>query len=120
MGICGLALGDVDGDDKIETVILSKQKVLILRNENGHFTKIKEISGRKNQKFVSVDVENIKKDGQVEKLDGSLKKQKEEDKLMSSVIEDDGAKEDGKVMNEAVNKGVSFSPDVMFDKLSRN
>ena len=66
MGICGLALGDVDGDDKIETVILSKQKVLILRNENGHFTKIKEISGRKNQKFVSVDVADIKKDGREE------------------------------------------------------
>jgi len=66
MKISSLALGDVDGDGKIETVTISNQKILILRNENGHFTKIKEISGRKNQKFVSVDVADIKKDGKAE------------------------------------------------------
>ncbi|MCP4366716.1 MAG: VCBS repeat-containing protein, partial [Deltaproteobacteria bacterium] len=66
MRIRGLALGDVDGDDKIETVTISNQKVLILRSEDGHFTKIKEISGRRNQKFISVDVADIKKDGRDE------------------------------------------------------
>jgi len=66
MKISSLALGDVDGDGKIETVTISKQKILILRNENGRFTKIKEISGRNNQKFITVDVADIKKDGVAE------------------------------------------------------
>ena len=66
MRISSLALGDVDGDGKIETVTISNQKVLILRNEKGLFTKIKEISGRNNQRFVSVDVADIKKDGVAE------------------------------------------------------
>lgn len=66
MKICSLALGDVDGDGKIETVTISNQKVLILRNEKGHFTRIKEISGRNNQRFLSVDVADIKKDGRAE------------------------------------------------------
>jgi len=66
MKINSLALGDVDGDGKIETVTISNQKVLILRNENGRFTKIKEISGKNNQRFVTVDVADIKKDGVAE------------------------------------------------------
>jgi len=66
MKICSIALGDVDGDGKVETVTISNQKVLILRNENGRFTKIKEISGRNNQKFIAVDVADIKKDGRAE------------------------------------------------------
>ena len=66
MKISSIALGDVDGDGNIETVTISSHKVLILRNENGHFTKIKEISGRNNQRFVAVDVADIKKDGRAE------------------------------------------------------
>ncbi len=66
MKISSLAIGDVDGDGKIETVTISNQKVLILRNEGGYFTKIKEISGRNNQKFISIDVADIKEDGRAE------------------------------------------------------
>jgi Mg-chelatase subunit ChlD len=52
---------------------------------------------------------------------GSLKKNPNEDqKLMHSVVEDDGAKEDGKLLNESINKGVNFSPDVMFDQMTGN
>ena len=79
MKIYSLALGDVDGDGKIETVTLSNRKVLILRNENGHFSKIKETFAKNYQKFVSVDVADIKKDGVCEifvtcvnTIDGSL------------------------------------------------
>jgi TolB-like protein len=66
MKISSIALGDVDGDGKIETVTISNKKVLILRNEKGHFTRIKEISGRNNQRFVAVDVADIKEDGRAE------------------------------------------------------
>ena len=66
MKISSLAIGDVDGDGKIETVTISNQKVLILRNEGGYFTKIKEISGRNNQRFISIDVADIKEDGRAE------------------------------------------------------
>ena len=64
--ISSITLGDVDGDGKIETVIISDRKVLILRNEDSYYRRIKEISGRKHQKFVSVDVADIKKDGRAE------------------------------------------------------
>ncbi|MFP4112138.1 MAG: vWA domain-containing protein [Candidatus Woesearchaeota archaeon] len=60
-----------------------------------------------------------KEKGEIDKKKGSLKKT-EEEKLMHSVMEDDGQKKKGKALNEAVNKGVSFSPDVIFDKLTKD
>ncbi len=62
----GLALGDVDGDGRTETVLITKQKIFIYRFESKRFYKIKEISGERQQRFVAVDVADIKKDGRAE------------------------------------------------------
>ena len=64
--IKGLALGDVDGDGKTETVMITNQEVHIYRSENGRFVKIKEITGKKYYKYLSVDVADINKDGNAE------------------------------------------------------
>ena len=64
--INGLAIGDVDGDGKNETVFISPHKVFIYRNDNGHFAKIKEIEGKKYLRFLNVDVADIKPNGRAE------------------------------------------------------
>lgn len=61
MQIRGLALGDVDGDGKTETIMISSQSVHIYRSESGRFLKIKEIAGEKYHKYVAVDVADIQK-----------------------------------------------------------
>ncbi|MBC8198726.1 MAG: VCBS repeat-containing protein [Desulfobacterales bacterium] len=66
MQIKGLALGDVDGDGKTETIMITKQEVHIYRSENDRFTKIKEITGKKYYKYLAVDVADINKDGKAE------------------------------------------------------
>lgn len=62
----------------------------------------------------------LKKDHSVEEKKGSLKRNPEEDKLMHTVMDDDKAKAEGKLLNQAINKGVSFAPDMIFDKLVNN
>ncbi|MFH2218625.1 MAG: FG-GAP-like repeat-containing protein [Pseudomonadota bacterium] len=62
----GLAVGDVDGDGKNETVLISSQSILIYRFENGQFLKIKEIPGEKGLANIGVDVADIKQDGRAE------------------------------------------------------
>jgi TolB-like protein len=66
MQIKGLALGDVDGDGKIETIMIENQKVYIYRSENDRFIKIKEIEGEKYYKYLAVDVADINKNGNAE------------------------------------------------------
>ncbi len=66
MEIKGIALGDVDGDGKIETVAISSNRILVYRSDRGRFFKIKEISGKRNQRFIAVDVADIKRNGSAE------------------------------------------------------
>jgi len=66
MQIKGMALGDVDGDDKTETVLISANTLHIYRSENGQFVKIKEIKGEKYYKYFAVDVADINKNGMAE------------------------------------------------------
>ncbi len=55
---------------------------------------------------------------EVEKLDGSLERSKEkEEKLAKTVIEDDGAEADGKLLNEAIDRGISFNSEIMFNNI---
>jgi TolB-like protein len=61
--IQGLALGDVDGDGATETVIISTQKIMILRIQEGRLLNLKEIAGEKQQRFFWVDVADIKANG---------------------------------------------------------
>ncbi len=66
MQVKGLALGDVDGDGKTETVIMLSQKIIVYRFEKNRFLKIKEIVGEKRHHFISVDVADIKRDDKAE------------------------------------------------------
>jgi len=62
----GIALADIDGDGKTETILISSRKVLIYRAEAGRFIKLGEYSGRSHQDFIGVDAADIKKDGRAE------------------------------------------------------
>lgn len=64
--IQGLALGDVDGDGAIETVIISSQKIIVLRIQGRRFLRLKEIAGSAQQRFIWVDVADIKQNGRAE------------------------------------------------------
>lgn len=70
------------------------------------------IQGERDQK-ISVDEE-------IQKADGSLKTQTEEDKMMKTVIDDDEAQAEGKVLNEATDRGISFNADIMFNNMTKN
>lgn len=61
---------------------------------------------------------NIKEN--IEELSGLMQKQKEEDKLMNSVIQGELTKE-GKIIRDAINNGMfSFNPDIMFQNITQN
>jgi Mg-chelatase subunit ChlD len=61
---------------------------------------------------------DINKEKQIEEASGFMKKNSEEDKLMHSVIEDDKQQAQGKMLNDAINKAVSLSPDMLFEKMT--
>ena len=65
------------------------------------------------------NLSNVEK---LEELEGSLKRQTEEDKLMHSVIEGDkDALEEGKMLQDSFNRGVgAFVPDLMFEQFVDN
>ena len=88
--IRGLALGDVDGDGKTETIMISSQGVHIYRSESGRFIKIKEIAGEKYHKYVAVDVADIQKNGIAEIFVTCLNTTRKI--LQSFVLEWDGSK----------------------------
>ena len=58
----------------------------------------------------------------IEEIEGSLSTQLQEDKLMHSVLEGDKKTvEDGKLIQDAVNRGLgAFTPDLMFKNLVQN
>src|SRR5210317_124497 len=57
-----------------------------------------------------------------EELEGSMESNPEqEDKLMRSVIEDDGMIQDGHLIDEATNQSLgAFVPEMMFSKITQN
>ena len=56
----------------------------------------------------------------IEEKEGKLSKQKEEDKLMRSVLEGEKT-EDGKLLRDAINNNLfSFNPDLMFENIVKN
>lgn len=69
----------------------------------------------------SIDVE-IKDVSKIEEVSGKLAVNTEEDKLMHSVLENDKKTiDDGKLLKEAINEGLSiFTPDLMFEQLVKN
>lgn len=61
--INGLALGDVDGDGKIETVIATPHEIHIYRSENNRFFKVKEIVKDRYKYFIGLDIADINNNG---------------------------------------------------------
>ncbi|MBI4765232.1 MAG: VCBS repeat-containing protein [Deltaproteobacteria bacterium] len=54
-----MAFGDLEGDGKIETVLISKKRIYIYRFTQERFQLIKEIAGGRSDNFISVDVADI-------------------------------------------------------------
>ena len=86
--IKGLALGDVDGDGKTEVVFISDRRIYVHRFENRRFLKIKEVAGKRHQRFIGVDVADINGNGCAEIFVTSLKGAGQ--RLDSFVLEWDG------------------------------
>ncbi|MBN2033343.1 MAG: VCBS repeat-containing protein [Deltaproteobacteria bacterium] len=64
--IKGIAIGDLDGDDKKEVVFITDRDLYVYRFEGQRFLKIKEISGKRHQRFIGVDVADINENGLAE------------------------------------------------------
>jgi TolB-like protein len=61
--INGVALGDVDGDGKIETVVITPDSVIIFRYEGGTFGRVAEIKENFNKSMIAVDCADINQNG---------------------------------------------------------
>jgi len=64
--IKGMAVGDVDGDGRNETVFISGNDVFVYRYSDGRFAKIEEIQGNSYDSFIGVDVADINNNGKSE------------------------------------------------------
>jgi TolB-like protein len=58
-----MAFGDLEGDGKIEAVLISKKQIYIYRYNQDKFQLIKEISGSRLDNLISVDVADIQGTG---------------------------------------------------------
>ena len=97
--INGIALGDVDGDGKIETVVITPNEVQIYRFENNRLVKIKDkLSESRYENFIGVDVADINGNGYAEIFVTSLNDLKTN--LNSFVLEYDG-QNFKKIVNES-------------------
>ncbi|MCU0562050.1 MAG: FG-GAP-like repeat-containing protein [Desulfobacterales bacterium] len=59
----GIALGDVDGDGKIETLILTPEKILLFRYDQQRFHQVTEIADFSGKYCVGIDVADINGNG---------------------------------------------------------
>jgi len=86
--IKGMALGDVDGDNRTEVVFISEDHIYVQRFENASLRKIWEKDGKRYQNFLAVDVADINRNGRAEifvtNVEGSGQR------LASFVLEWDG------------------------------
>ncbi|MDQ1330207.1 MAG: hypothetical protein QG578_470 [Thermodesulfobacteriota bacterium] len=55
----GLAIGDIDGDGKMETVFADDHNIFIYRQTAGKFEKIKEIAGKTYEFYRGIDIADI-------------------------------------------------------------
>lgn len=86
--INGIALGDVDRDGKVETVIITPDSVNIYRFENNRLSEIMKIDEDKYKIFIGVDVADINNNGYPEIFITSLNLQR--NVINSIVFEYDG------------------------------
>lgn len=64
--ITGMAIGDVDGDGNLETVITTHHRVYVYRSKNNRFLKIAETANERYKNFIGVDVADINGNGYAE------------------------------------------------------
>ena len=86
--INGVAIGDVDGDGKNETVIIAPHAVIIYRSESGRFGKIAEIRESNSKNLTGVDIADMNNNGYAEIFITSFNAKKT--MLNSYVLEFDG------------------------------
>lgn len=86
--INGIALGDVDRDGKVETVIITPDSVHIYRFENNRLSEIMKIDEDKYKIFIGVDIADINNNGYPEIFITSLNPQR--NVINSIVFEYDG------------------------------
>ncbi len=84
----GLALGDVDNDGLIETVIITPDDVICYRGQNRKFFKAHQLPKADDNVFIGVDVADINDNGTPEIFVTSLNRQR--NVLVSRVYEWDG------------------------------
>jgi TolB-like protein len=86
----GLALGDVDKDGKVETVVAGARSIRIYRYENRRLIKLEEINESKYLYFIGVDIADINQNGYPEIFVTSLNSGK--NSVSSFVLEYNGRK----------------------------
>jgi len=86
--INGIALGDVDGDQKTEVVFISDRRVFVHRLQDQRLVKLWEKSGKRGYRYISVDVADVNNNGLAEIFVTSVKNPG--DRLGSFVLEWDG------------------------------
>ena len=86
--INGVSVGDVDGDQLVETVIIQPHEVIVFRSENNKFFKVAELAKSKTSYYIGVDVADINGNGIAEIFVTSLNNLKND--VSSLVIEYDG------------------------------
>jgi TolB-like protein len=62
----GLAVGDVDRDGKMETVVITPHSLLIFRSDQGRFVKVQEIAESRKIEYIGVDIADINGNGYAE------------------------------------------------------
>ena len=86
--INGVAVGDVDGDQKLETVVITPDTVIIYRSEQDRFFKTHELEKSRQKNYIGVDVADINENGYAEIFVTSLNNLR--NKTSSFVLEYDG------------------------------
>ena len=86
----GLALGDVNKDGKVETVVAGTNSIRIYRYENRRLLKVEEINESKNLYFIGLDIADINQNGYPEIFITSLSSGK--NSVSSFVLEYNGNK----------------------------
>jgi hypothetical protein len=90
MRIIGIALDDLTGDGRLETVFITEKKLFIYRYHEGGFGKLGAVAGDRNDTFLTVDTADLNGNGQAEIFVTNLIRKRST--FQSFVLEWDGAR----------------------------